>query len=90
MVRMSWRASTSLTLITFAVSSVLLAQSVLGQLGLTDTTARNFLLDEIKSPASSEDRSLPIKHRLQPLNRKILLHDPVEILLRLPVIPSQT
>ena len=53
MVRMSWRASASLTIITFAVSSVLLAQRVLVQLGLTDATARNFLLNEIKHPASS-------------------------------------
>jgi hypothetical protein len=50
---MSWRASASLTIITFAVSSVLLAQRVLVQLGLTDATARNFLLNEIKHPASS-------------------------------------
>ena len=57
---MSWRASTSLTLITFAVSSVLLAQSVLVQLGLTDATARNFLLDEIKSPASSRRNDIVV------------------------------
>jgi hypothetical protein len=57
---MNRRASTSLTLITFAVSGVLLAQSALVQLGLTDATARNFLLDEIKSPASSRRNDIVV------------------------------
>ena len=60
MVRMNWRASASLTLITFAVSSVLLAQGVLAQLGMTEAAARKFLFDEIKSPALSRRNDIVV------------------------------
>jgi len=44
------RVTTALILVVI-VSVPLLAQSVLGQLGLTEMAARDFLFNEIKSPA---------------------------------------
>jgi hypothetical protein len=41
-------------------SGVLLAQGVLVQLGLTEAAARNFLLEEIKSPASSRPSAIVV------------------------------
>ena len=46
--------------VTFAAVGDLVAQSVLMQLGLTEAAARNFLLDEIKSPASGRRSAIVI------------------------------
>lgn len=54
MVRNPWRVSVAVAMAaTLVIVGTLLAQGVLVQLGLTEAAARKFLLDEIKSPASS-------------------------------------
>jgi len=45
---------------TFVVGGALLAQSVLTELGLTETAARNFLFQEIKSPARERRSDIAI------------------------------
>jgi len=61
MVRCSRRTPASLAIAGIVITSgVLLAQGALGQLGLTEATARTFLFDEIKSPARDRRSAIAI------------------------------
>jgi hypothetical protein len=61
LIRNSWKASgVVVSVATIVASGVLLAQGVLLQLGLTEAAARNFLLEEIKSPASSRRSAIVV------------------------------
>jgi hypothetical protein len=59
--RNNLKASAAIVIVpTFVAGGALLAQSVLLQLHLTEAAARNFLLDEIKVPASSRRNDIVV------------------------------
>ncbi|MFN8007343.1 MAG: hypothetical protein U0V70_10025 [Terriglobia bacterium] len=61
MLRSRWRVSAAAAIATALIAvGALLAQGVLVQLGLTETAARNFLFDELKSPASSRRSAIVV------------------------------